>query len=101
MTRLTVRRRSRRTASVLLAVALLSALLVRTPEKLVARAAAPPAPAATTAEDVPAGVLEAIAQITSQPRYRRSTWGFSIADLATGERLYEQNADNMFVPARS
>jgi D-alanyl-D-alanine carboxypeptidase/D-alanyl-D-alanine-endopeptidase (penicillin-binding protein 4) len=55
-------------------------------------------PCVNAAEEVPANLIEMIARVTSQPRYRRSTWGFSVADLATGEVLYEQNADKMFVP---
>ncbi len=57
-----------------------------------------PMPRAIAAAEVPAGLAETINGITSQPRYRRSTWGFSVADLATGEVLYAQNADQMFVP---
>lgn len=40
-----------------------------------------------------------ISGITSAPRYAHASWGIIIVDPATGQTLYEKNADQMFVPA--
>ncbi|NMB79902.1 MAG: D-alanyl-D-alanine carboxypeptidase/D-alanyl-D-alanine-endopeptidase [Methanomicrobiales archaeon] len=40
-----------------------------------------------------------LAKITSSPRYAHSGWGIIVIDPATGTTLYEQNADQMFLPA--
>lgn len=98
MTRLTALPRSRQLASTVLAAALLAALICSIPKRPVVRAAGLQAPAVTSAKDVPASVKEAFARVTSQSRYRRSTWGLAVTDLATGAVLYEENADKMFVP---
>lgn len=56
-------------------------------------------PCADTARPaMPASVAGTIAQITSQPRYAHSTWGFSVIERATGEVLFEQSSDKLFVP---
>lgn len=47
---------------------------------------------------VPSDVSAAINQVTSEPRYEHSSWGFSVRDLSTGEVLLEQSSDKMFVP---
>lgn len=52
----------------------------------------------TAAEPVPSGVTDAIDQVTSQSRYERSIWGFSITDLSTGEVLLDQSGDKLAVP---
>jgi D-alanyl-D-alanine carboxypeptidase/D-alanyl-D-alanine-endopeptidase (penicillin-binding protein 4) len=47
---------------------------------------------------VPLEVAEAIDQVTSQSRYKHSSWGFSVRDLSTGEVLLDQSSEKMFVP---
>jgi serine-type D-Ala-D-Ala carboxypeptidase/endopeptidase (penicillin-binding protein 4) len=47
---------------------------------------------------VPLEVAEAIDRVTSQPRYKHSSWGFSVLDLSTGEVLLDQSGEKMFVP---
>ncbi len=47
---------------------------------------------------VPSDVTAAIDQVTSEPRYEHSSWGFSVRDLSTGKVLFEQSSDKMFVP---
>jgi D-alanyl-D-alanine carboxypeptidase/D-alanyl-D-alanine-endopeptidase (penicillin-binding protein 4) len=54
-------------------------------------AQAAPLPAASAAQ------IEAITATT--PRYANSTWGITVDDAVTGERLYAKNAQQMFVPA--
>jgi D-alanyl-D-alanine carboxypeptidase/D-alanyl-D-alanine-endopeptidase (penicillin-binding protein 4) len=39
-----------------------------------------------------------ITAVTQQPRYVNSTWGIAITDAVTGESVYAQNAQEMFVP---
>lgn len=53
------------------------------------------------AQDVPASkALEmALAEVTGQPQYKHAHWGVLVADQQTGEAVYEQNADKLFVPA--
>jgi D-alanyl-D-alanine carboxypeptidase/D-alanyl-D-alanine-endopeptidase (penicillin-binding protein 4) len=53
------------------------------------------APLAASASDL----AERIAAVLDKPEYRHAQWGILVADLATGETLYEQNADKLFVPA--
>jgi len=40
-----------------------------------------------------------ISDITSAPRYAHSSWGIIVVDPATGNTLYEHNADELFIPA--
>jgi serine-type D-Ala-D-Ala carboxypeptidase/endopeptidase (penicillin-binding protein 4) len=47
---------------------------------------------------VPASVTETFDSITSNPRYADSTWGWQIVDVATGELVYQRNANQQFVP---
>ena len=56
---------------------------------LAAPAAAAPLPPATVAS---------LQQTMSLPRYANSTWGVSVVDATTGERLYGLNAPQLFVP---
>ncbi len=56
-------------------------------------ASAQPAAAA-----VPASVTETFESITSDPRYANSTWGWDVVDVATGETVYQRNANLQFVP---
>src|SRR5918998_879533 len=48
---------------------------------------------------VPSDVADAIDQVTSEPRYKHSSWGISVRDLSTGKVLLGQSGDKMFVPA--
>ena len=48
---------------------------------------------------VPSDVADAIDRVTSEPRYKHSSWGISIRDLSTGKVLLGQSGDKMFVPA--
>jgi D-alanyl-D-alanine carboxypeptidase/D-alanyl-D-alanine-endopeptidase (penicillin-binding protein 4) len=47
---------------------------------------------------VPPDVKAAIDQVTSEPRYEHSSWGFSVRDLSTGKVLLGHSSDKMFVP---
>jgi serine-type D-Ala-D-Ala carboxypeptidase/endopeptidase (penicillin-binding protein 4) len=47
---------------------------------------------------VPASVSDTFDSIVSKPLYANSTWGWSVRDAATGETLYEHNAQLQFVP---
>jgi D-alanyl-D-alanine carboxypeptidase/D-alanyl-D-alanine-endopeptidase (penicillin-binding protein 4) len=40
-----------------------------------------------------------IEQIVDAPEYRHANWGLLIADLDSGDVLYERNAENLFAPA--
>ena len=53
---------------------------------------------AVSAGSGPSDVTAAIDQVTSEPRYEHSSWGFSVRDLSTGEVLFERSGDKMFVP---
>ena len=50
-------------------------------------------------DSAPSEVTDAIEQVTSEPRYEHSSWGFSVRDLSTGEVLLGRAGDEMFVPA--
>ncbi|HEX6116217.1 MAG TPA: D-alanyl-D-alanine carboxypeptidase/D-alanyl-D-alanine-endopeptidase [Solirubrobacterales bacterium] len=54
--------------------------------------------AQTAAAEVPASVSETFESVTSNPRYEHSTWGWDVVDMATGETLYQHNANLEFVP---
>src|SRR4029453_18735228 len=41
----------------------------------------------------------AITEVLQRPEYRQSHWGFLFTDVATGQDLYELNADKLFAPA--
>jgi serine-type D-Ala-D-Ala carboxypeptidase/endopeptidase (penicillin-binding protein 4) len=45
----------------------------------------------------PQSLLDAIARVTSQPRYANSTFGIQVRDRETGEVLFDQNGAEMFV----
>jgi serine-type D-Ala-D-Ala carboxypeptidase/endopeptidase (penicillin-binding protein 4) len=47
---------------------------------------------------VPSDVKAAVGQVTSEPRYEHSSWGFSVRDLSTEKVLLKQSSDKMFVP---
>jgi D-alanyl-D-alanine carboxypeptidase/D-alanyl-D-alanine-endopeptidase (penicillin-binding protein 4) len=49
-------------------------------------------------ESVPSEMTDAIEEVTSQSRYERSFWGFSIKDLDTGEVLLDRSSAKLFVP---
>lgn len=53
---------------------------------------------AASSGSVPSEVAEAIDQVTSEPRYEHSSWGFSVRDLSTGEVLLDRSGEKMFVP---
>ncbi|MGH7233743.1 MAG: D-alanyl-D-alanine carboxypeptidase/D-alanyl-D-alanine endopeptidase [Nitrospiraceae bacterium] len=61
-------------------------------------ASKPTLPPQTEAPRVPDSVITAIAEIAAHPRYAHSTWGIAVADLKTGDVLFEQNSNKMFVP---
>ena len=50
----------------------------------------------TVAADPLAQVIESL---TSASEYRQAVWGILVADLKTGESLYQQNAEKLFAPA--
>lgn len=54
--------------------------------------------APTAAAEPPDSVTETFESVTSHPRYAHSTWGWDVVDMATGETLYEHNANLEFVP---
>ena len=56
---------------------------------LAATAHAAPLPAAQAAQ---------VESITAGPRYANSTWGISVTDAVTGERVYSKNPQQMFTP---
>jgi D-alanyl-D-alanine carboxypeptidase/D-alanyl-D-alanine-endopeptidase (penicillin-binding protein 4) len=62
-----------------------------------AGALGPPA-ASGGGEPAASGPTATIARVQAQPRYRHSTWGLAVADLASGEILIGQRADKLFVP---
>ena len=41
----------------------------------------------------------AIQSVTQQPRYKQSHWGALFVDVASGEVVFEQQADKLFAPA--
>jgi D-alanyl-D-alanine carboxypeptidase/D-alanyl-D-alanine-endopeptidase (penicillin-binding protein 4) len=45
------------------------------------------------------GLQTAIGEIIDAPEYRAAHWGILAVDLATGETVYEHNADKLFAPA--
>lgn len=40
-----------------------------------------------------------LAAVTADPLYANAQWGILVADLASGETVYEHNADKLFAPA--
>ena len=48
-----------------------------------------------------ATLVERIDSIVDAPPFGRAHWGIVVEDLASGERLYERNADRLFIPASS
>ena len=56
---------------------------------LAATAQAAPLPAAQAAQ---------VESITAGPRYANATWGISVTDAVTGERVYSKNPQQMFTP---
>lgn len=46
-------------------------------------------------DDLASGIVGLI----EEPRFRHAHWGILVADLESGEVLYETNADKLFVPA--
>lgn len=49
----------------------------------------------TAADKLPEPVLK----VLERPEYRHAHWGILFADVATGETVYEMNADKLFGPA--
>jgi D-alanyl-D-alanine carboxypeptidase/D-alanyl-D-alanine-endopeptidase (penicillin-binding protein 4) len=45
----------------------------------------------------PQSLVDEIQRVTSQPRYANSTFGIQVRDRESGELLYDQNGDKMFV----
>lgn len=52
---------------------------------------------ASVQDPVPQSLLDTIDEVTSQERYDHSTWGFHVTDRETGEVLFDQNGEPMFV----
>jgi D-alanyl-D-alanine carboxypeptidase/D-alanyl-D-alanine-endopeptidase (penicillin-binding protein 4) len=50
-------------------------------------------------EICPAQLAAELQAIATRPEFQRSRWGISIQTLATGEALYEQEAQRYFIPA--
>ncbi len=40
-----------------------------------------------------------VEEVQKRPEYRHAHWGMLVADLKTGDVLYEQNSDKLFAPA--
>jgi serine-type D-Ala-D-Ala carboxypeptidase/endopeptidase (penicillin-binding protein 4) len=40
-----------------------------------------------------------IEELQGRPEYRHAHWGILVSDLATGETVYQENSDKLFVPA--
>lgn len=51
------------------------------------------------AEICPIQLADELQAIATRPEFQRSRWGISIQTLATGETLYEQEAQRYFIPA--
>ena len=79
---------TRRRAAQISGIAVSSALLLPSG----ANAQATPAPA-------PAPLPDAIRNIIDDPKYRTSHWGIFVADLQTGDIVYESNPDQWFLTA--
>jgi D-alanyl-D-alanine carboxypeptidase/D-alanyl-D-alanine-endopeptidase (penicillin-binding protein 4) len=47
----------------------------------------------------PGRMTEKIERILNSPQYRQAFWGLEVADLKTGEILYEKNSEKLFAPA--
>jgi serine-type D-Ala-D-Ala carboxypeptidase/endopeptidase (penicillin-binding protein 4) len=45
------------------------------------------------------GLKAAITEIIDAPEYKAAHWGILVADLESGETIFEQNADKLFTPA--
>jgi D-alanyl-D-alanine carboxypeptidase/D-alanyl-D-alanine-endopeptidase (penicillin-binding protein 4) len=45
------------------------------------------------------GLAERLSAVIDAPQFKHAHWGVLVADVETGETLYEQNADKLFVPA--
>jgi D-alanyl-D-alanine carboxypeptidase/D-alanyl-D-alanine-endopeptidase (penicillin-binding protein 4) len=50
-------------------------------------------------EICPVQLADELQAIATRPEFQRSRWGISIQTLATGETLYEQEAQHYFIPA--
>src|SRR5579871_4593475 len=46
-----------------------------------------------------AQVDDRIEQVIGSPEYQHASWGLLVADLSSGDVLYERNADKLFAPA--
>ena len=57
------------------------------------------AQATPDASPVPAPLPDAIRNLIDDPKYRASRWGLFVADLESGEAVYESNADQWFLTA--
>ncbi|MDQ3657309.1 MAG: D-alanyl-D-alanine carboxypeptidase/D-alanyl-D-alanine-endopeptidase [Chloroflexota bacterium] len=77
---------TRRRAAQLSGIALSSALLL-------------PSEANAQATPAPAPLPDAIRNIIDDPRYRASHWGIFVADLQSGDVVYETNPDQWFLTA--
>ena len=77
---------TRRRAAQLSGLALSSALLL-------------PSGANAQATPAPAPLPDAIRNIIDDPKYRASHWGIFVADLQTGDVVYETNPDQWFLTA--
>ncbi|MBD1868334.1 D-alanyl-D-alanine carboxypeptidase/D-alanyl-D-alanine-endopeptidase [Cyanobacteria bacterium FACHB-471] len=53
----------------------------------------------TSSEICPTKLADELQAIANRPELQRSRWGISIQTLATGETLYEQEAQRYFIPA--
>jgi D-alanyl-D-alanine carboxypeptidase/D-alanyl-D-alanine-endopeptidase (penicillin-binding protein 4) len=53
--------------------------------------------AGATQDPVPQSLLDTIEEVTSQARYDHSTWGFRVTDRETGDVLFDQAGEPMFV----
>ena len=56
------------------------------------------AAASATAAPLPSASVAEIDRIVGDPRYQNASWGIAVRDAATGETVYERNADHLRVP---
>jgi D-alanyl-D-alanine carboxypeptidase/D-alanyl-D-alanine-endopeptidase (penicillin-binding protein 4) len=54
---------------------------------------------ASSGAAVPPSWQERLSEVIDRPRYQQARWGLMVADLKTGEVLYERDADKLFAPA--
>jgi D-alanyl-D-alanine carboxypeptidase/D-alanyl-D-alanine-endopeptidase (penicillin-binding protein 4) len=69
------------------------------PAAPVTAAMAEPKSSRTVTKICPAQLADELGAIANRPEFQRSRWGIAVQTLATGETLYEQEAQRYFIPA--